>query len=272
MIPRSYLFVPGDRPDRFEKARASGAHVAILDLEDAVADGHKDAAREAVAAWLAAERPVYVRVNAPHSFWFAQDLAVLGLPGVAGVLVPKVETAEQLAPVAAALPGDAPIVPIVESAKGVWGAQAIAEHPRVPRLIFGSWDFQLDVGIAGDSEELLYARSHLVLMSRLAGVLPPVDGVTAALEDPAQLQADIERSRRLGFGGKLCIHPKQIAAVNAGYGPTPDEITWARQIVAATAASESGALRAAGQMVDRPVIERALRIVAEADGTSERDQ
>nr|MBA3827044.1 CoA ester lyase [Ktedonobacterales bacterium] len=182
MLPRSYLFVPGDRPDRFEKARMAGAHVAILDLEDAVAPEHKDHARTQIAAWLAEMRPMYVRINGPLTPQFAADLAVLALPGVAGVLVPKVEAPGDLAAVAAALPGDAPIVPIVETARGVWDAQAIAAHPRVPRLIFGSWDFGLDVGIPGDGIELLYARSHIVLMSRLAGKQPPVDGVTTALD------------------------------------------------------------------------------------------
>lgn len=268
MIPRSYLFVPGDRPDRFEKARTSGAHVAILDLEDAVAPGQKDAARDLVTAWLSAERPIYVRVNAPHTPWFAADVRALARPGVAGVLVPKVESPEQLAPVMAQLAGDAPIVPILETARGVWQAREIAEHPRVPRVIFGSWDFQLDVGIPGDDEALLYARSHIVLMSRLAGALPPVDGVTAALDDPARLQADVEQSRRLGFGGKMCIHPKQVAAINAGYGPTAVELAWAREVLAAVAASGAGALRVAGQMVDRPVIERARRIVAEGEDAS----
>jgi len=265
MIPRSYLFVPGDRPDRFEKARTSGAHVVILDLEDAVAMEHKEQARTAVAEWLDAARRVYVRVNAPQSLHFAADLALLGRPGIAGVLVPKVEAPEDIAPVADTFPGDAPIVPLVESAQGVWNARAIAAHPRVPRLIFGSWDFQLDVGIPGDEDELLYARSHLVLMSRLARAWPPVDGVTAVLDDPDRLAHDIARSRRIGFGGKLCIHPKQIVAVNAGYAPIPAEIAWAREIVAAAdAASATGALRVAGQMVDRPVIERAKTILAEA--------
>ena len=265
MIARSYLFVPGDRPERFEKARLSGAHAPILDLEDAVADAQKDAAREIVAAWLSPDRPMYVRVNGPDTPWFAADVQVLARPGVAGVLVPKVETPEQLATVAATLPGDAPILPILETARGVWNARSVAEHPRVVRVIFGSWDFQLDVGIPGDGDALLYAQSHIVLMSRLAGVLPPVDGVTAALDDPARLQADVERSRRLGFGAKMCIHPKQVAVVNAGYGPTATELAWARQVLAAVATSTAGALRVDGQMVDRPVIERARRIAAAGD-------
>ena len=265
MIARSYLFVPGDRPERFEKARTSGAHVAILDLEDAVADAQKETARTTIAGWLAADRPVYVRVNAPQTPWFVADLAMLALPGIAGVLVPKAETPDQITAVAEAFPGAAPIVPLIESVQGLWHARELAAHPRVPRLIFGGWDFQIDAGIVGDGDELLYARSHLVLMSRLASALPPVDGVTADLEDATRLQADIERARRLGFGGKLCIHPKQVAAVNAGFGPTAAEIAWAREILEAVAASGAGALRVAGQMVDRPVIERAQRIMNEAD-------
>ncbi len=271
MIARSYLFVPGDRPDRFAKARSSGAHVIMLDLEDAVAADRKAAAREAVGAWLAAQptgdgAAVYLRVNAPSSPHFAPDLALLSQPGIAGVVVPKVEAPGELDAVVAAYAGTGSILPMIESAQGLAQAQAIAAHPRVARLIFGSWDFQLDLGIPDDDLGLLFARSHLVLASRLAGVLSPVDGVTAALDDPAALARDIARARQLGFGGKLCIHPKQIAVVNAGFGPTAAELAWARQIRDAVAAQGEGAQRAAGQMVDRPVIARAQAIL---DETSE---
>lgn len=264
---RSYLFVPGDRPDRFAKGLASGAHVVMLDLEDAVAPARKEAARAAVTGWLSTDHPVYLRVNALSSPHFAADLALLGRPGIVGVVVPKVEAPEDLAPVAAAFPGTAPIVPMIESAVGLERARAIAGVSRVPRLIFGTWDFQLDVGIPDDDEGLRAARFALVLASRLAGVQPPVDGVTAALNDPDILARDIDRARRLGCGGKLCIHPNQIAAVNAGFAPTAAEIAWARDILAAVATQGEGAQRAAGQMVDRPVIERAKAILSATDTT-----
>jgi citrate lyase subunit beta/citryl-CoA lyase len=135
----------------------------------------------------------------------------------------------------------------------------------VERLAFGSVDFQLDTGISGEYEELLYARSRLVLASRVASILPPVDGVTLALEDQARLQSDVTRARRLGFGGKLCIHPKQVETINQGFAPTEDEQAWARRILKAVEASGEGALRLHGELIDRPVMERARAILAQTE-------
>jgi citrate lyase subunit beta / citryl-CoA lyase len=265
MIRRSYLFVPGNRPDRFEKARQSGADAIILDLEDAVQSADKDLAREAVASWLAPTRPVYVRINGAGTPWYERDLEVVGLPGVAGVVLPKAEQPEQVAQVAARLAGEAQVLPLVETALGVWNACALAQAPHVERLAFGSIDFQLDTGISGEREELLYARSRLVLTSRVASVLPPVDGVTMALEDLTRLRDDVERARRLGFGGKLCIHPKQVEPINQAFAPTEAEQAWARRILEAVEATEAGAFRLDGEMIDRPVIERARSILAHVD-------
>jgi citrate lyase subunit beta/citryl-CoA lyase len=125
-------------------------------------------------------------------------------------------------------------------------------------------DFQLDVGIQGDTDELLYFRSQLVLVSRLAGIAPPVDGINTEIDDPERLRARTLRARRLGFGGKLCIHPKQIAHVNACFRPTEEEILWAKGVLEAAAAAGGGAVAAQGQMVDRPVILRAEQIMREA--------
>jgi len=137
----------------------------------------------------------------------------------------------------------------------------IARAPRVERLAFGSYDFQFDTGIQGDGEELLYACSRLVIVSRVAGILPPVDSVTTDLDDPKKLTADVDRARRLGFGAKLCIHPNQIAAVNAGFVPSNAEKAWAKEVLAAVAAAGKGAIRFQGRMIDRPIIERAKRIL-----------
>ena len=265
MIRRTYLFVPGNRPDRFEKARQSGADAVILDLEDAVQSAHKDLAREAVATWLQPARPVYVRINGMGTSWFERDLEVVGLPGVLGVVLPKAEHPEQVAQVAARLTGQAQVLPLLETALGVWNARALAQAPRVERLAFGSVDFQLDTGITGDQEELLHARSRLVLASRIASILPPVDGVTMALDDLTRLRDDVVRARRSGFGGKLCIHPKQVETINREFAPTEAERVWARRVLEAVEATGAGALRLDGELIDRPVIARARSILAQAD-------
>jgi citrate lyase subunit beta/citryl-CoA lyase len=267
MIRRSYLFVPGNRPDRFEKAWQSGADAVILDLEDAVQSTHKDLARKAVAAWLQPTRPVYVRINGTGTPWFEQDLELVGLPGVQGVVLPKAEHPEQVERLAACLAGEAQVLPLLETALGVWNARVLAQTPRVERLAFGSVDFQLDTGITGEQEELLYARSRLVLASRVASILPPVDGVTMVLDDLTRLQEDVARARRLGFGGKLCIHPRQLELINRGFAPTDAERAWARRVLSAAEATGAGALQLDGELIDRPVIARARSILAQGQSS-----
>ncbi len=265
MAARSYLFVPGDRPDRFLKAWNSGADAVILDLEDSVAVECKPRARDTVATWLSAERPVYVRVNGPTTEWFADDLAAIGhRPGLRGVVLPRAEDSRRLADTAAQLPEGVTLLPIIETALAVWNVREIAAVPRVERLAFGWMDLQLDTGIDGPGEELLYARSRLVLASRITGIPPPVDGVTATLDDPDTLKADVERARRLGFRGKLCIHPRQIPIVNQGFRPSDAQVAWAKKVMAAAEASSAGAFRLDGEMVDRPMIDRARRILEQA--------
>jgi citrate lyase subunit beta/citryl-CoA lyase len=265
MIRRSYLFVPGDRPDRFEKARQSGADAVIVDLEDAVQKANKDVAREAVAAWLSPARPVYVRINGAGTTWFERDLAVVGSPGVLGVVLPKAERPEQVAQVADRRAGEARVLPLLETALGVWNARELVQAPRVERLAFGSVDFQLDTGIGGEQEELIYARSRLVLASRVASIVPPLDGVTMAFDDLTRLRDDVERARRLGFGGKLGIHPKQVDLIKSGFAPSEAEQAWVRRILEVVESTTAGAFRLDGELVDRPVIERARAILAQAE-------
>lgn len=173
MTARSYLFVPATRPDRFEKARDSGADVMILDLEDAVSEEDKETARQSVSSWLSPERPAFVRINAAPTPWFEDDLKEVVRPGLAGVLLPKAESLTEIVTVASRLGDDASIVPIVETSLGLWNVGEVAGSPRVERIAFGSLDFRLDLAIEGDSEELLYARSRLVTVSRAMGLLPP---------------------------------------------------------------------------------------------------
>ncbi|HYD76243.1 CoA ester lyase [Ramlibacter sp.] len=263
MSEKSFLFVPGNRPERFDKACAAGADAVILDLEDAVAPAGKDAAREAVRGWLAQGGRAWLRLNGTDTPWHAADLALLELPGVAGVLLPKAERAQELQSLVQRMRPGTPLVPLVETAVGLWNARELASVPGVQRLAFGSVDFQLDLSIQGDGEELLYARSQLVLASRVAGVLPPVDGVTVAIDDESVLRADVERARRLGFGGKLCIHPKQVAAIQAGFRPPAAELEWARRVMEAAESAGHDAVRVDGKLVDKPIIDRARAMLQE---------
>jgi citrate lyase subunit beta/citryl-CoA lyase len=262
MLARSYLFVPGNRPERFDKACAAGADAVIVDLEDAVPPADKAAARAALADWLSPRQQVLVRINGADSEWFEDDLLLAAKAGVAGIVLPKAEHEASLAKLAAA--GAPAILPLIESGLGLWNAAALARLPRVSRLVFGSIDFSFDMGIQEGHETLLHARSQLVLASRVAGIAAPVDGVTTTFDQPERVHADTLRARALGFGGKLCIHPKQVAPVHEAFAPTAEEVSWAGRVVAAAEAAQGGAVALDGKMVDRPVILIAQQMLEEA--------
>jgi len=262
MNPRSYLFVPANRPERFVTACASGADAVIIDLEDAVPPAERVAARGAVAAWLSAEHPVLIRINGAATEWFLDDIALCANPGVAGVVLPKAESVDDIHAIAL------PVLPIIETAKGFWNAHALSLVPNTTRLLFGSIDFQVDLGITGEGEELLHFRSQLVLVSRLVQLRPPVDGITTVFNSPDPVRADTLRARRLGFGGKLCIHPKQIAIVNECFGPTSEEEARAMRIVKASEAAGGAAVSMDGEMIDRPVVAQAEAILRDLDSRS----
>src|SRR6185312_7400373 len=255
IAPRTYLFVPGNRPDRFAKAYASGADAVIIDLEDAVPSAERAAARENVARWLSAEHPVFIRVNGAGTEWFRDDVSICRAPGVAGVVLPKAERVEDVEAAGAS------VLPIVETARGFWNLTALAHSRAVQRLMFGSIDFQIDLGIHGEGEELLFCRSQLVLVSRVAGLPAPVDGITTTFDSPEPVRADTQRARRLGFGATLCLHPKQIAPVNECFGSTPEEAAWAQRVVEASSRAGGAAVSLDGEMIDRPVLARALEIL-----------
>lgn len=260
---RSLLFVPANRSDRFTKALSSGADAVVIDLEDAVPPDEKAHARSAVASWLSADRKVYIRVNGADTPWFRDDLTLARMPGVAGVMLPKAERIDEVFTVACVGAGTA-VLPMIESAAGLNNVQTIARAQGVQRLVFGSIDFQLDTGIRGDDMELLPHRSQIVLASRLAGLGAPIDGVNTAIDDPTSLRNDAVRSRRLGFGGKLCIHPKQVDIVNTCFGPSEEELAWARHVLEASARSGGAAVAVDGRMVDRPIMMKAQAIIQEA--------
>ena len=271
-LARSFLFVPATRPERFAKALASSADAVIIDLEDAVAPGEKVEARNRLAhAWpglSGSERArVLVRVNPSGTAWHDDDLSLLASLGAGGVVLPKAEGAAQLVHAAGVLGSECALIALVESVAGLDGLDALARCPQVVRLAFGNLDFQADAGMAcsPDEAELNPVRLAFVLASRRAKLAPPVDGVTADMQNPAQLTNDAERSRRFGFAAKLCIHPTQVAPVNAAFAPTPAELNWACRALAASEASGGAVVSLDGRMVDAPVLRMAERTVACAD-------
>ena len=268
------LFVPGDRPERFAKAAAAGAGVVIIDLEDAVAPAAK---AEALAAVLRALSPAeaggfraLVRVNPPGTQNYdAETSALLQLAGAAGhgllgLVVPKAEDPAALRALSARLaPAGLALVALVESAAGVVNAVELARVPGVTRLAFGAIDYALDLDAdadAGGDRFLDYARSALVVASRAAGIAAPLDSPATEIRDTGPAAASARLGRSFGFGGKLCIHPAQLAPVQDAFIPTGAQVQWARSVIGA----EGGAAQVNGQMVDRPVTERAKRILARA--------
>ena len=266
MQPRTYLFVPADRPERYAKARAAGADAVIIDLEDAVAPGAKSSARDALADALDEAAPVVVRINAAGTPWYEEDLEVCRHPGVAAIMLPKADGIDAVCHAFESAFKD--VLPIIESARGVEEVRAIARVPGVVRLAFGSIDLAVDLGIDcapdGGEAELQPYRAQVVLASRLGGLAAPADGVSLAIDDAPRLRADAERSRRLGFGAKLCIHPKQIAVVQGVFTPEPERVAWAQRVCAAFAASGGAAVAVDGQMIDVPVVERARAVLRAA--------
>ena len=277
-LARSFLFVPATRPERYAKALASGADAVIIDLEDAVAAQEKKGARDQLASTFeqlgAPERArTVVRLNASGTPWFDDDLVFLaGLvgQGLPAVMLPKADSALVLQQLAQALGADCALVPLVESLAGWDVVNALAAAPQVLRLAFGHLDFQADVGMAcgADETELVPVRLAVVLAARRAGLAAPIDGVTAAIRDAERLQEDATRSRRFGFGAKMCIHPAQIALVNAAFSPSAIEIDWARRVLAAVEAAGGGVVSLDGRMVDGPVLRLAQRTLAQSFQTT----
>ena len=261
MLRGAVLFTPGDRAERFEKGWAASAGQLILDLEDAVSPERKATAREAVATWVrgSGHRPL-VRLNATDSSHFTQDCTALGALAVAGLIVRKVNSAADLDAVRAVWPATA-LFPLIESAQGLESAAEIARAPDVCQLVLGDLDLHADCGIQFPHPALLeHARLRLVLASRMGDLAAPVDSPNPAMRELEQVSTDAQAAARLGFAGKLCIQPAQLGAVNEAFRPTEDELTWAREVLAA-AESGAGASQLRGQMVDAPVVASARAIL-----------
>ena len=289
-ILRSLLFVPGTRPEFIAKARHLNADAIILDLEDSVTPSEKPRARQIIARALEEGFPgpqaVFVRINGAASGVIDLDLRDGFRPRANGVVVPKCESAAQIQAVDARLRiveerharprGSVRLLALIESARGVLEAPAIARsHPRIWGIAFGAEDFTADLAVSRTAEggELAHARAALSLAAHAAGV-EPVDGVYAAFRDERGLRADAAEARRLGYTGKLVLHPSQIAPVHEIFAPTPEEIHHARLVVAAFADAQArgdGVAVVDNMMVDRPVAERAERVLAVAARSTGRE-
>lgn len=256
------LFVPGTRSERFSKALDSGADAVIIDLEDAVGHEEKAAARGAVAANLPSRGRLLLRINGRGTPWHEEDLALARTLKLAGVILPKSESAADVEAVATALEG-VPLIALVESARGLAEARAMAGARGVARLAFGSIDFAVDLGCAHTRPALAAARAELVFAARLAGQDGPIDGVTFDIANAAATLEDAAHAAELGFAGKLCVHPRQVAPARKGFAPAPEDLAWARRVVEGFAAGGS-VVKIDGAMVDAPVRLRAERILARA--------
>lgn len=293
---RSFLFAPGNHPRRVEKAFTLAADAVILDLEDSVAVSDKPAARKPVAEALAASARArrgargYVRINAMGTLFCFRDLLETIGPGVDGVVLPKVESAADLHAIDWMIAnlererglavGSLDLMPIVETATGfarvdrILQARSLKPYSgvwRVRRVAFGAGDYSHDLGLSPthDEPELAHARARLVLASRAAGLEGPIDSPWFHFKDREGFRRAVERSRRSGFQGRLCIHPDQVSDANEGYGPTVEEIAEAERIVAAFRQAEakgSAAIEVDGRMVDYPIVHRAERLLRAVAG------
>jgi citrate lyase subunit beta/citryl-CoA lyase len=266
-MPVTYLFVPGDRPDRFAKALAAGADAIVLDLEDAVTPSAKSAARRNIRAFIdAGTAPadrVVVRIADAGSPEFRDDLDLLRGGGIRFAMIAKAEDPQTVAAVCSRLPPDGSVLPLIETAQGVARVDAIAGAPRVQRLVFGTLDYTVDLDLSGDERGLIHPSAKIGLASRCAGIASPVAGVTAAIDDDARVLADLAFARAFGFGAKLCIHPRQVSVIADAMRPTAAELEWARKVLAA-ASGTAGAVQVDGRMVDRPVVLKAQTLLSRA--------
>jgi len=280
---KTALFVPGNRPDRVDKAVNSKADAVIIDLEDAIPLAQKEEtrakAREKVLQHL--DRKVIVRVNGLDSGYFPEDLDEVIVKGLVCIMVPKIESREDIKEINRYLTraeekkgielGTISIIPLIESAKAVQNIfQIVSEKTDPPRLFtvaFGAADYSLDMGVemTEGGLELFYARSRIPVACRAAGVEPPLDSAFMLdLKNLEALKADAKRSKQLGFQGKVCIHPSQIEPCNSIFSPTQEDILNAESVIKAFEEAEArgaAVVQLNGKFIDLPIVERARRIL-----------
>ena len=256
---RSYLFAPGHNEKLLGRVFEAGADAVMLDLEDAVPPHAKAQARGMVADVLA-DREAWVRINPVGTALAAADLeAVAGL--AAGIRIPKVESADDVRWVLDRAP-DTPLICAIETARGLVAALEIASAPGVRHLSLGGIDLRRDLGATDGNLQTLYARSHLVVVSRAAGLDPPIDSVYAHLDDEAGLRSQAEFAHSLGFFGKSAIHPRQLPVLHDVFTPSAGELEWAQTVLDAFDAAAGEAVKLPdGEFVDLPVADRARRLL-----------
>ncbi len=288
-VYRSFLFAPGNHPRKVEKVFGVGSDAVILDLEDAVANDEKIATREAVVAAL--QRPRrnlgYVRINAFETEFCFGDLEAIVGKGLDGIVLPMVENASQLHAVDWMVgnlerkhgleAGSVDIIPILETGKGVAALHEIAGcGSRVRRMAFGAGDYTHDMSMdwSLDEVELDDARARMVLASRAADLEPPLDTVWIHIKDLEGMRASSERAKRMGFQGKMCIYPPQVAIVNEVYSPTAEEIDHAERVVAAFEEAEkagSSSIQLDGYFIDYPIVYKARCVLDAAAAIREQE-
>jgi citrate lyase subunit beta/citryl-CoA lyase len=280
--PRSYLFVPANDSRRVPKALGSEADAVIIDLEDAVALSEKSTAREGVVRALGLERRVSLitRINGLHTGLALDDLEAVIRPGLEGVMLPKAESARDIAVVDWLIgelelrrgmgSGEVNLVALVESAAGIERAGEIAAaSPRLVRLAFGAVDYCVDIGVSlAEADDILrHARACLSVAGRAAGLQTPVDTVFTDLNDDEGLEREARLARAMGFGAKMVIHPRQIEVVNQVFSPTEAEIAWAQQVVRAFDAAEAegrSSIQIDGKFIDYAVVAIARQLLERA--------
>jgi citrate lyase subunit beta/citryl-CoA lyase len=286
-LKRSWMFVPGHRQRMIDKALAINADAIMLDIEDGVAPNEKDSARKNIAESLGREKRAghparYVRINAIGHARMDADLEAVVRPGLEGLVCPKVDTVDEVRKIDAILadrepkmrmtPGGVKLLIAIESPRGLLNAPQIAAcAPRVTGLIFGAEDFGRELGLPtsreGEARDLIYARSAIVVAAAAAHV-QAIDGVWVDLNDAEGLSAFARQSRRLGFSGMSLIHPSQIDPINAVFSPTSEEIEYSRKVLQAfeeANARGDGSIAFGGQLIDRPIVERARRTIEMAE-------
>lgn len=231
-ISRSWLLVNANGPERFDAAEASRADQIILDVEDAVDPGRKDVARGFVVDWLSNGGNGWVRINDRTSdFWSADVDALVGLPGLLGVMLAKAEAAAHVTETFDRLHGATPVIALVESALGIEEAASIARARGAYRLAFGSGDYRRDTGTSADDMAMSYPRSRLVVASRVGNLPGPIDGPTVGSNHPL-LREQGGIAVALGMTGKLCLDVEQLPIINEVISPTRSDVAWARDFLA----------------------------------------
>jgi citrate lyase subunit beta/citryl-CoA lyase len=265
-LATSLLFVPGSAPHLFKKAAMSNSDEIIIDLEDAVAPEAKSAAREATRVALSSGllgRGAFIRINPPGTPWHVDDVATAisiaasSSGALAGIMLPKCESAEQIEELAVQLGGETSLIALVETAIGVAKLDVIAKAKNLGRLALGAIDFGADVEADLDSATIFSAYASLVIHSRVAGLPAPIASPPLPLNDVTAVVDQARVLRGMGLGGQLCVHPRQVEPIHEGFAPTAQQLDWARRVMSTT----SAATQVDGAMVDKPVRDRAARLL-----------